>query len=123
MKRASCILGLVVSIIIVINGISTYFSANNSFMVSGTKFGADFYTEIFEEVEQVKASTRSIDNAIYEIGGLLLISIGSVSFCAFLYAISNLLNKDGKPKKVDNFQCVENDSENTVSMQSNKNSF
>ena len=118
MKRVSCILGLVVSIVIVICGISTYFSANNSFVVSGTKFGADFYTEIFEEVEQVKASARSIDNAIYEIGGLLLISMGSESFCAFLYAFSNLPSKIGDRKKLENFVNVNNDNDDTEALQS-----
>lgn len=80
---------MIVSIAIIVCGISTFFNANNFSVISGMKFGADFYTEIFEEVEQIKFSTRSIDNAIYEVGGMFLISIGSISFCAFLYAISN----------------------------------
>lgn len=109
MKKISGILGLVVSIAITICGISTFLSADEFFIMSGTKFGADFYTEIFEEVEQVKASARSIDNAIYESCGLLLISIGSISFCAFFNVISNLSNMNSKKSKDEvtkNIECT-----------------
>lgn len=93
MKRASCILGMMLSLVIIVYGISTFFSADEFFVMSGTKFGADFYTEIFEEVEQVKASTRSIDNAIYRVGGLLLISIGGISLFGFLNLLSDTFDK------------------------------
>lgn len=79
----ACIAGIVVSIIIMIVGGSTYTRADEFFVASNMKFGADFYTEIFEEVEQVKASTRGIENAVYEVGGLLLISLGAIGVCFF----------------------------------------
>ena len=101
MKKITCILGIIVSLSIIILGIITYSNADEMFIASGIEFGADFYTEIFEEVEQIKASTRSIDNAIYEIGGLLLISIGGISLCNFLKDLSNTLTKNNKKSKQD----------------------
>ena len=99
MKKIVCIAGIIVSMAIIIMGISTYLNADEFFIASCTKFGADFYTEIFEEVEQVKASTRSIDNAIYEIGGLLLISIGGINLCNSIKDLSDVLSKKNKKSK------------------------
>lgn len=93
MKRIVCILGIFVSLIIIVTGLVTYASADEFFVKSGISFGADFYTEIFEEVEQIKASARSIDNAIYEVGGLLLSSIGGISFCAFCFMFFDTFKK------------------------------
>ncbi len=93
MKRAICILGILVSLVIIVTGFITYASADEFFVMSGIEFGADFYTEIFEEVEQIKASARSIDNAIYEVGGLLLCSIGGISFCAFGFMFFDTFKK------------------------------
>ena len=79
----ACMVGMIVSIVVFVGGISTYNSADEFFVSSNMKFGGDFYTEIFEEVEQIKASTRGIENAIYEVGGLLLMSFGAMGFCYF----------------------------------------
>ncbi|MGN0503566.1 MAG: hypothetical protein ACI4HJ_00795 [Ruminococcus sp.] len=99
MKKIICIVGIIVSLAVIVKGITTYKNANNSFVTSNMKFGADFYTEIFEEVEQIKASARSIDNAIYEVGGLLLVSIGGISLCNSLKYFSDAFDINKKTKK------------------------
>lgn len=96
----SNLLGIIASILIFISGISTYENADNIFVSSRMKFGADFYTEIYKQVEQILAATRGTENAVYEVGGCLLMALGALSFCYFArpvveFVISN--KNDNKP--------------------------
>lgn len=106
MKKTICIFGVAISIVIIVLGIQTYMSATNFSVKSGMKFGADFYTEIFEEVEQIKMSVRSIDNTINRVGGLVLISSGGLSLCYFMNAIFSSTKK--KNKIIENVKNTEN---------------
>ena len=113
MKKISSMAGIVLSIAIIVMGICTYSSADEFFRASFIEFGADFYTEIFEEVEQVKASARSIDNAINRVGGLLLISIGGISLFGFLNVLSDTLDKSNKKSKTDVEDATKSINDNT----------
>ena len=86
-KRTASIIGIIVGIIIVIIGFSVQSTSTYSIGKS-LKFGADFYTEIYDVTKSVGyAINRTINDLICAIGWLI-VSLGVIDICFFGYKLA-----------------------------------
>jgi hypothetical protein len=80
-RMRMCIAGIIVGIVIVFAG----FSVENSYPEIGRsiKFGADFYTEIYDVTQDVGRALNSAINSLISAIGTLITAIGAIDICFF----------------------------------------
>lgn len=91
MRRIVAILGIIVGLIIIFIGLETTDTYISTYSVdSGIRFGADFYTEIYDVTSDVgKAvnyNTQGLERVCEAIGWLIF-SIGALDVLAFTYLL------------------------------------
>ena len=91
LRRIIAILGILVGIVIIIIGVET----TNTYIWKtdvgdGLRFGADFYTEIYEVTSEVghavNNNTAGLEH-VCEAIGWLIVSIGAIDILAFAYLL------------------------------------
>lgn len=94
-KKVVSIIGIIVGVIIVINGFCLQDTSNYSIGES-IRFGADFYTEMYSVTKDVG---RAINNAINDLIcaiSWLIISLGAINICFFVYKLVTVLIEESK---------------------------
>ena len=82
LKKATSVIGIIVGVIIIIIGFSLQNTSNYS-IGEQIKFGADFYTEMYDVTKDVgRAINHAINDLICAVGWLI-ISIGAIDICFF----------------------------------------
>jgi hypothetical protein len=85
-KKIVSIIGIVIGVIIIIIGFSLQDTSNYSIGKS-IKFGADFYTEMYDVTKDVgRAINYAINDLICAISWLI-ISLGAIDICFFVYKL------------------------------------
>ena len=85
-KKIASIIGIIVGVTIIIVGFSLQDTSNYSIGES-IKFGADFYTEMYDVTKDVgRAINYAINDLICAIGWLI-VSIGAIDICFFVYKL------------------------------------
>ena len=98
-KKIMSIIGIIVGIAIVIIGFLLQNTHSANIGEGYMKFGADFYTEIYDVTRDVgMAITHSINDLIVAISWLI-VSIGAIDICFFSYLLT-------KASKVSDNQCT-----------------
>ena len=89
-KKLVSIIGIIVGVIIIIIGFSLQDTSNYSIGES-IKFGADFYTEMYDVTKDVgRAINYAINDLICAVSWLI-IAIGAVDICFFAYSYAKAL--------------------------------
>lgn len=82
MKKAFSIIGILVSVAVIIMGITLGNEGVSSY-VRDAEFGADFYTYIYSATRTSAMRIAENTIAMYKCFGFLLIALGSLSLCGF----------------------------------------
>lgn len=96
-KKVTCVIGILVGIAIMIVGFCLQDTSTYSIGEYNMKFGADFYTEIYDVTGDVgRAINYAINDLICAIGWVI-ISLGAIDLCYFAFKLAQC--KDGQVKE------------------------
>ena len=90
MNRFSKFLGILVGIGVIIIGICLLSADTDSIGKWGTRFGGDFYTEIYSVTQDVGYAVNDVTKAIHKCVGWIVIVLGALTSCYYFNLFAEL---------------------------------
>lgn len=90
MHKFAKILGIAIGIGIIIIGICLLSADTDSIGQWGTRFGADFYTEMYSVTQDVGYAVNDVTRAVHTCVGWLVIVLGALTSCYYFNLFSDL---------------------------------
>lgn len=94
MNRFAKILGMALGVGIIIIGICLLSADTDSIGQWGTRFGADFYTEMYAVTQDVGYAVNDVTKAIHKCMGWLVIALGVVTSCYYFNSFAELCHSE-----------------------------